>query len=161
MTIKFVICVSTLLVFFDTPSFAASLPSGSKDLSEEQITALYSGNTMQWDKDNRAFFAPDGSVVSTFSFKGSQGYTVGSWKVTGNEICKNTAEWFDVTTGKSGKGTPDCWRWAIKGKKYYTTWSVRFDGSTQKELSWSSGENKKIKNGDLVSKAVETMKAPK
>lgn len=137
---------------------ADPLPKGAVDLTESEITALYSGNSFRWDKDNIAFYSADGNVVSTFKFKGSQGYTVGSWKVSGNEICKNTAEWFDITKKTNGKASPDCWRWARKGKAYYTLQTVRFDGSKPDENAWSSGENKKFKKGDHVGKKIEAMK---
>jgi hypothetical protein len=149
----------SLVISVSSNAFADPLPKGAKELTAEEVTTLYSGNSFQWDKDNAIYFATDGSVASTFNFNGNRGYTVGTWKVTGSEICKNTAEWFDVTKKTSGKGNPDCWRWARKGKTYYTLQTVRFDGSKPDENSWSKGENKKIKKGDLASKAIEAMKA--
>jgi Protein of unknown function (DUF995) len=158
---RFKICLAlfNLAILFGSSAFADSLPAGAKDLTESEVTALYSGNSFQWDKDNVIYFAADGTVMSTFSFGGSRGYTTGTWKVTGNEICKNTAEWFDVTKKTSGKGSPDCWRWAKKGKTYYMLQSVRFDGSKPDPNSWSRGENKKIIKGDRASKRIEALKA--
>lgn len=149
----------SILLVTSVAAYADALPKGAKDLTAEELTALYSGKSFQWDKDNAAYFAPDGTVTSTFSFNGSRGYTVGTWKVTGNEICKNTAQWFDVTKNANGKGSPDCWRWVKKGKTYYTLWSTRFDGSKPDENAWNSGENKKLKKGDLVTKTIDAMKS--
>jgi Protein of unknown function (DUF995) len=140
-----------------TAAFADKLPKQAKSLTESEISTLYSGNSFQWDKDNIAFFAADGTSTSTFSFNGSRGYTTGTWKVTGDEICKNTAEWFDVTKKTNGKGSPDCWRWARKGKTYYTLQTVRFDGAKPDDASWSTGDNKKLKKGDHASKKIEAM----
>lgn len=139
-------------------SFAEALPKGAKDLTEKEVIELYSGNTMQWDDDNLAYFAPDGNVTSTFSFAGSKGYTVGQWKVTGSEICKNTSEWFDVTKKTSGKGSPDCWKWARKGDTLYSIWSVRFDGKKTEKKSWVKGDNAKIKTGDMATKRIDELK---
>jgi hypothetical protein len=149
----------SLISYCCTSAFADPLPKGAVDLTESEVVELYAGNSMQWDKDNVAFFAADGNVASTFSFKGSRGYTMGTWKIIGNEMCKNTAEWFDVTKKTNGKGSPDCWKWARKGKTYYSLWSVRFDGSKPEDTDWSTGENKKIKKGDRAGKKIEAMKA--
>lgn len=146
------------IVAVSSSALADKLPKGSEHLAESEIIELYSGNSMRWDKDNVAYFASDGKVVSTFNFGGDRGYTVGTWQVTGDEICKNTTEWFNIAKGTSGKGSPDCWRWARKGRTFYNLWSVRFDGSKPNDGAWTKGENKKIKQGDLASQKIEAMK---
>ena len=128
-------------------ALADNLPKSAKPMSAGEVRAVYSGKSAVWD-DARAFFAPDGGVIG-YNSKEKVTFS-GSWSVSSNRNCMKVA-WKSTKSADSGKSS-DCWQWYKDGKKIWTLWSTRYDGSKPKKDDYYQGEVKSLKAGDKVSK---------
>ncbi|RWP36846.1 DUF995 domain-containing protein [Mesorhizobium sp.] len=142
----FSILASILTMHVSTAS-ADNLPKNAKPMSADEVRSVYSGKSAVWDTSNRAFFAPDGTVIG-YNLKAKVTFT-GSWAVSSNRNCMNII-WKKIKSGDSGK-VSDCWEWYKDGKKIWTLWSTRYDGSKPKKGDYYQGEAKILKAGDKVS----------
>lgn len=134
---------------------ADNLPENAKPMSANEVRSIYSGKSAVWN-DARAFFAPDGSVTG-YNTKEKVTFS-GSWTVSSNRNCMNIT-WQKFKSSDSGKSS-DCWDWYKDGKKIWTLWSVRYDGSKPKKGDYYQGEIKNLKAGDKVSKGYAKLTKP-
>lgn len=86
-----------------------------------------------------------------FNLEGKATYT-GRWSVNNNVVCMKV-NWKAIKGSDKGTST-DCWTWFVQGKRLYTLWSTRYDGSKPKKNDYYQGENKTLKKGDLASKKI-------
>jgi hypothetical protein len=125
-------------------AFADSLPKTAIPMNAESVKKMYSGNSAIW-KDSDVYFLPDGSVQGVFGKPTVTDLIVGSWSVSGNEIC--------VYTFQTKQPTPfrDCYQYWRDGKRIIALWSIHADGSAvDSNNGYHSGEDR-LKPGDLVS----------
>ena len=148
--LKVAACCAGLTAALISPVLADQLPKGAKPVSSAELEKIYAGKTADWSSKVRAYFAPD-KTVRGFNLEGEVTYT-GRWSVKENAVCMKV-NWKAIKGADSGTGT-DCWTWFFQGKKLYTLWSTRYDGSKPKKNDYYQGENKTLKNGDLVSKKI-------
>ena len=115
------LCVSLAFV---APALAAQkLPARAKPFSPDEVTAIYSGNSIEWSA-GAAYLAADGSLTAYWSKKGDEAYGSGKWTVEGNEFCYsaswvNAAKPFDETF---------CWKIYHAGKKVWFEETKASDG---------------------------------
>jgi hypothetical protein len=148
--VKLLVFASISAVFADA-AIAQKLPKNATPLTNEEVIALYSGNTAVW-KGSRAYFAPDNKVKGIFGEKAKRVTYSGEWSAADNEVCMKNRP----------KGDPalytDCWKWWRSGKKLLTLWSVHYDGSKADEKNgYYDKEAKALKKGDLLTKEYEEL----
>lgn len=126
-------------------AFAEALPPGTTPLSSDAVAKIYSGKTALW-KDSDVYFAPDGTAKGVLGKPKTTGATMGTWAVSGNEMCLYAFRQHEGATFR------DCYKYWRDGKRLLTLWSGHSDG-TPVDLrdGYYTGEEDKLKPGDLVS----------
>jgi len=125
-------------------ALADSLPKTAIPMSAESVKKMYSGNSAIL-KDSDIYFLADGSVQGVFGKPKVKDLIVGSWSVSGNEICIYTFQ------AKQPSPFRDCYQYWMNGKRIVMIWSIHADGSsTDSNSGYRSGEDM-LKPGDLVS----------
>ena len=141
------VCAALLV---STPVLGAQkLPKNAKPFTADEVTAVYSGNTMQWSAGG-GFFAPDGKMAAYWSKKGEEGYAEGKWSVTGNEFCYS-ASWKNATKPLDEEF---CWKMYHVGKKTYYEETKASDGRALK----ITPKSPPVSNGDKATKQAEAIK---
>lgn len=134
---------------------ADPLPADAKPLAAESLAAFYAGKTADW-KTSKAYFAPDGTLKGINTENGASIYW-GKWTVKGNEVCM-VNDWRNTQTGDSGGPATDCWKWYVDGSgTFWQLWSVRYTGQKPPRDDYYTGEEKKFRKGDKVSKQFDKL----
>jgi hypothetical protein len=106
---------------------------------------MYSGNSAT-SKDSDIYFSPDGSVKGIAGKPVAKEAIEGTWSVISNEICVYTFK------SKQPGSFCDCYQWWRIGRRAFSLWTRRSDGSTvDAKNDYRVGEEGNLKIGDLVS----------
>jgi hypothetical protein len=147
--------IATLIACTATLATADPLPPDARPVSGKSLAKIYAGRTAEWS-ESKAYFAPDGSLKGIHTGGGTTLFW-GKWTVKGNEVCMQNS-YRNLQTGKTGSGLRDCWAWwqAADGT-LWQLWTVRYDNSKPPKDDYYTGEEKKLKKGDLVSKKFDRL----
>jgi hypothetical protein len=129
---------------------AKKLPKNAKPMTTEEVTAIYSGNSVVWD-NSKAYFSPEKKVKGVFGKGKDRVLYSGEWSVTDNEACMKNSPKGETKT------YTDCWKWWHVGKGSLTLWSVHYDDSKPDLKNGYYDESKNIKKGDKVTKEYEEL----
>ena len=142
------VCISLLM---SASALAApKLPKNAKPFTAQEVTAIYSGNTIEWGA-GAGFLATDGTMTAYWSKKGDEGYAKGKWSVADNEFCYS-ASWTNATKPFDESF---CWKMYHAGTKTYYEETKATDGRTLKVTL----KGPQISRGDKATKQAEAMKA--
>ena len=133
---------------------SGKLPKGAVPLSSDEIKTLFAGNTIDF-KDTLYFFLTDGSLVGFHTDKSGNSFADGKWSVNDNEFCLDTS-WY----GKDKSAKPFLFALCYKFYKVNKViWTENNKGGEEKDLgAIYTGQDKKIKKGDLISAKVTALK---
>lgn len=122
-----------------------ALPQGAHPTSSAAVVGFYAGKTAVW-KDSDVYFAPDGTAKGVLGKPKITGVLMGTWAVSGNEICLYA---FRQNEGATFR---DCYKYWRDGKRLLALWSSRSDGTPVDDKDgYYTGEEDRLKTGDLVS----------
>lgn len=126
------------------------LPKGATPMTPEEITVILSGNSIDF-KVAKYYFAPDHSLLGI----GSNGWFAdGTWSVNGNTWCLDSL-WHGPDKAKAPETFGLCSEKYKVGKIIYTK-NTKGEDKYLGDI-WT-GEEKKIKKGDIVSAKVAKLK---
>ena len=129
------------------------LPKAAVALSEEETKTLFSGKTIDWSVA-QAFWFADGTSIGYYRQGKVESFAEGVWTVNGNEMCYEN-NWHNIDKTKPDVKDKRCAKY-YKVKKVIWTENTKDEDKYQGDI-WP-GVTKKLKNGDLVTKNVQTLK---
>jgi len=149
-----IISACTLAVNVAIAKNSGHLPKDAAPLSSDDIKLLFSGNTIDF-KDTLYFFKPDGSLVGIHTDKSGNSFADGKWSVNDNEFCLDSS-WH----GKDKAAKPFLFALCYKFYKAKNViWTENNKGGEPKDLgAIYTGQDKKIKKGDLITAKVTALK---